>query len=94
MIKCSKPPKNPQSRIKKEIELNPKLLSRDFIRRKIPTATPRIVEYTPDTSSHESMPGLIRRRAYEIFEARGGQSDRGVEDWLQAEREINHHWGI
>ena len=40
------------------------------------------------------MPELIRRRAYEIFEARGGQSGHGVEDWLQAEREINHHLGI
>jgi len=40
------------------------------------------------------MPELIRRRAYEIFEARGGQSGDGVEDWLQAERDINHHLRI
>ena len=64
------------------------------MRRKIPSATPRMVSYTADTSSHESMPELIRRRAYEIFEVRGGQSGHGVEDWLQAEREVNHHWGI
>jgi hypothetical protein len=64
------------------------------MRRKIPLATPRIVSYTAATSSHESMPELIRRRAYEIFEARGGQSGDGVEDWLQAERDINHHLRI
>jgi len=52
------------------------------MKRKIPLATPRIVSYTADTSSHESMPELIRCRAYEIFEARGGQSGHGIEDWL------------
>jgi len=80
--------------MKKEIEFNRKLLAEDFMKRKIPSAAPRIVSYTAATSSHESMPELIRRRAYEIFEARGGQSGHGVEDWLQAEREVNHHWGI
>jgi Protein of unknown function (DUF2934) len=30
----------------------------------------------------------IARRAYEIFEARGGQHGRDLEDWLQAEREL------
>ena len=64
------------------------------MKRKILSATPGIVSYTAETSSHESMPELIRRRAYGIFEARGGQSGHGVEDWLQAEREINHHLGI
>jgi hypothetical protein len=89
-----KPPGQPRSRIKKGIEFNLKSLSEDFMKRKIPSATPGIVSYTAETSSHESMPELIRRRAYGIFEARGGQSGHGVEDWLQAEREINHHLGI
>jgi hypothetical protein len=32
---------------------------------------------------------LIQRRAYEIFQARGGREDLEVEDWLQAEREVD-----
>jgi len=30
----------------------------------------------------------IARRAYEIFEARGGAEGHDVDDWLQAEREL------
>ena len=30
----------------------------------------------------------IRRRAYEIYLARGEESDNDLEDWLQAEREL------
>jgi hypothetical protein len=33
-------------------------------------------------------PDLIARRAYELFEERGGDHGRDVEDWLQAEREL------
>ena len=32
----------------------------------------------------------IARRAFEIYEARGGQNGRALEDWLQAEREIDN----
>jgi hypothetical protein len=31
----------------------------------------------------------IARRAHEIYEARGGQHGKALEDWLQAEREID-----
>jgi hypothetical protein len=31
----------------------------------------------------------IARRAHEIYEARGGQHGKAMEDWLQAEREID-----
>jgi hypothetical protein len=31
----------------------------------------------------------IARRAHEIYEARGGEQGRALEDWLQAEREID-----
>jgi hypothetical protein len=31
----------------------------------------------------------IARRAYEIFQARGSDQGRELEDWLQAEREIS-----
>ena len=30
----------------------------------------------------------IRRRAYELFEARGGEGGHELEDWLRAEEEI------
>jgi hypothetical protein len=38
----------------------------------------------------ELLPQLIRKRAYELFEARGCQPGRELEDWLQAELEIKH----
>jgi hypothetical protein len=31
---------------------------------------------------------LIRRRAYELFEARGGSPGDPEDDWLRAEREV------
>jgi len=36
------------------------------------------------------VPELVRRRAYELFEARGRQSGHELDDWLQAEREVKH----
>lgn len=36
----------------------------------------------------EPSPELIARRAYELFERRGGGHGRDVEDWLEAEREL------
>jgi hypothetical protein len=33
--------------------------------------------------------GEIARRAYDIFLARGCEHGRDLEDWLQAERELN-----
>jgi hypothetical protein len=34
---------------------------------------------------------LIRKRAYEFYLVRGCGPDRSLDDWLQAEQEINHH---
>jgi hypothetical protein len=31
----------------------------------------------------------IARRAHEIYEARGGQHGKAMDDWLQAEREVD-----
>ena len=31
---------------------------------------------------------LIRERAYNLFEARGGEFGHDLEDWFQAEREV------
>ena len=52
--------------------------------------------YGEDTSaeSQQSVENLVRRRAYELFEARGRQPGREAEDWLEAEREVKRHLGI
>jgi len=39
-------------------------------------------------SVREPLHELIARRAYELFEERGGHPGHDVEDWLQAEREL------
>ena len=36
---------------------------------------------------------FIRKRAYELYVERGNAPGRPLDDWLQAEREINHHLG-
>ncbi len=36
----------------------------------------------------------IRRRAYEVYLARGGATGRELEDWLQAERELRSVWVV
>jgi hypothetical protein len=37
----------------------------------------------------ESRMNRIRRRAHEIYDARGGEHGKAMEDWLQAEREVD-----
>jgi hypothetical protein len=37
---------------------------------------------------------LIRKRAYEYFEARGRELGHDFEDWLRAELEIKRHLGL
>ena len=39
--------------------------------------------------AEESRMNRIARRAHEIYEARGGEHGRALEDWLQAEREVD-----
>lgn len=34
-------------------------------------------------------PDAISARAYELFQARGGEHGHDLEDWLQAEREVS-----
>ena len=41
------------------------------------------------TRQAESRMSRIVRRAHEIYEARGGEHGKALEDWLQAEREID-----
>ncbi|MBK5280860.1 MAG: DUF2934 domain-containing protein [Nitrospiraceae bacterium] len=45
---------------------------------------------TPLASSNDSgiLHARIQTRAYELYEERGFQEDHGLDDWVQAEREI------
>jgi hypothetical protein len=54
------------------------------------------IQYGPDTSGCpiECLPDLIRKRAYQIFEARGRQPGCELEDWLQSERETKKHLNV
>jgi hypothetical protein len=54
------------------------------------------MHYGPDTTDRpvESVPELIQKRAYEIYEARSKQPGHELDDWLQAEREIKTYSGF
>ena len=47
--------------------------------------TPTLVRNEPSQNLEEQ----IRSRAYELYEARGGENGHDMEDWLRAESEIN-----
>ena len=45
------------------------------------------VSYAAETAAPEQcVPELVRRRACELFEARGRQAGHELDDWLRAER--------
>jgi hypothetical protein len=46
--------------------------------------TPTLVRNEPSQNLEEQ----IRCRAYELYEARGGENGHDMEDWLRAESEI------
>src|SRR5437763_4252078 len=48
-------------------------------------------DWQPWKLTFECVSDLIRKRAYQFFEARGGQPGRELDDWPQAEHEIKHH---
>ena len=50
-------------------------------------------EANTDRCSAECRQNLIRKRAYENFGERGEGPGREIDDWLSAERELNHHLG-
>ena len=54
------------------------------------------VRYGADTSglNVENVPEFIRKRAYQLFEMRGRQPGHELDDWLQAELEIESRFGI
>jgi len=57
---------------------------------------PEIFGLGPDTTDCviRCLPHIIRERAYQLFEARGHQPGHEVDDWVQAEREIKHHFSL
>jgi hypothetical protein len=52
--------------------------------------------FEPDTMGCviRCLPYIIRERAHQLFEARGGQSGHELDDWLQAERKIKHRFSL
>ena len=52
--------------------------------------------YGADTSGF--VPGFIsdciNKRAYQLFEKRGRQPGKELDDWLEAEREVSAHFGL
>lgn len=59
---------------------------------KSPRATKKPATKTasrPETTTYSDADrDAIARRAYELFQARGGEHGYEIEDWLQAEREL------
>ncbi len=59
-----------------------------------PSVTPinrkpsEVKELRKSSSGNGNLEEEIRRRAYELFQERGGQHGRDNEDWLRAETEI------
>jgi hypothetical protein len=72
---------NPITR-KKEISMSSKPRGDEITEPRATTSTQAEVSVN---SAHDED---IRRRAYEIYLERGEQPDRELDDWLQAEREL------
>jgi hypothetical protein len=54
------------------------------------TPSPRVPSLpTPEDDLRERRYERIAIRAYALYEARGGEHGQDLEDWLQAEREID-----
>lgn len=55
------------------------------------TTSPEAPRLAPAAPAAPPEPRLdrIARRAHEIYEARGGEHGKDLQDWLQAEREID-----
>ncbi len=51
------------------------------------TSVPSVTE---KTQSPEDLQQEICRRAYELYEQRGGEHGRDLEDWLAAENEVTN----
>ena len=53
---------------------------------KLPVAQGAVL--AEERSAHTLNPGEIAQRAHQIFEARGSQPGADLDDWLEAEREL------
>ena len=49
---------------------------------------PRTSKKTNGATESFSDPGAIARKAYEIYQSRGGDHGADMEDWLEAERQL------
>jgi hypothetical protein len=54
----------------------------------VPTTTGEIPNPVENLASRESTHEEIARRAYQLYEERGGEHGRDWEDWFQAERDL------
>lgn len=74
--------------------------SEDIVRSIMPGPSPASTARAPFVGPAQPQPTAeptqdeIRRRAYELFEARGGQPGDPVADWLQAERDLRRERGL
>jgi hypothetical protein len=59
------------------------------VRRSTTRIEPRLIRRRQNGESIESLNARIAERAHEIYEARGGEHGKALEDWLEAEREID-----
>jgi Protein of unknown function (DUF2934) len=48
-------------------------------------------EHQPVLEENHPNQDELAQRAYELYQARGGEAGHELEDWLQAEREIKTH---
>lgn len=58
----------------------------------MPNPTPNLTKPNPitgRTAAEADRKERIRVRAYELYEARGGEDGHDMEDWLSAEAEID-----
>ena len=67
------------------------VMTRTRRRRASEAAAAEPLDSTVELSEHPREPRLnrIARRAHAIYEERGGEHGKTMEDWLQAEREID-----
>ena len=54
-----------------------------------PARRPTRIDRTAEVTAQSNCEEEIRRRAYELYEARGRGDGHDLEDWLEAEAEIS-----
>ena len=52
--------------------------------------TPTLRPKRDRRTQHRITPEDVARRAYELFEQRGGEQGHDSDDWFQAEQELQH----